>query len=62
MAHKEWTGLDELSEILERRGLGEEETEGVMSFLRSYFLEVDEIGHRARLSSWACSFFRISGP
>jgi len=59
---EEWTGLDELRGIAEMRGLGEKETEDIMSFLRSYFLEVDEIRKRARLSSWARSFFHISGP
>jgi len=55
-----WTSLDELSNILKGGGLGREDTEGIMRFLRSYFLEVDEAGHRARLSSWAYKFFGIS--
>lgn len=60
IADEEWTSLNELSDVLKRRGLGREETEGVMRFLTSYFLEVDEIGGRARLSSWAHDFFDIS--
>ena len=59
---EEWTDLDELSGIAKMRGLDEKETEHIMGFLRSYFLEVDEIGKRARLSSWARSFSHISGP
>jgi hypothetical protein len=55
-----WTSLDELSNILKGGGLGREDTEGIIRFLRSYFLEVDEAGHRARLSSWAHKFFGIS--
>ncbi|MDH5794611.1 MAG: hypothetical protein OEZ24_00745 [Candidatus Bathyarchaeota archaeon] len=59
-SHEEWTSLNELSEIMEKGGLGPEEADGVLSFLRSYFLEVDEVKQRARLSRWAYSFVEVT--
>ncbi len=58
----EWTSLEELSGILKKQGLNQDEAEGVMRFLRRYFLEVDEIGRRARLNSWAHGFSSIPRP
>lgn len=62
MADEEWTSLEELRGIMKRRGLGHEEAEGIISFLRSYFLEVDEVRQKVRLSPWAHSFFQVSMP
>ena len=61
-ADEEWTSLEKLDEILETHGLAKKETERVMHFLASYFLDVDEIGRRVRLSSWAHNFFQVSTP
>ena len=59
---EEWTSIKELKKILEKQGLGQKETEGIMRFLKSYFLEVDEIGMRVRLNSWVHNFLKISTP
>jgi len=61
-ATEEWTSLEELSEIMKRHGIHPEGTEQVMSFLKKYFLEVDENEQRARLNSWAHNLCEIRIP
>jgi len=52
MTVKEWISLNELAEIMRGLGLSQNESEVVLSFLKKYFLEVDESEQRARLNSW----------
>jgi len=58
-AAEEWTSLEELSEIIKKHGIHPKDTEEVLSFLKKYFLEVDENRQKARLNSWAHNLFEI---
>jgi hypothetical protein len=47
----EWTGLDNVYELLVKRGMSHEEVEEVLDFLAKYFVEFDEKGSRVKLTT-----------
>ena len=61
-AKERWTTLEELSESLESQGLERKEAEDVMSFLKEYFMELDESREKAKLNPWFLKLFEISSP
>jgi len=57
-----WTTLEELNESIESQGLERKEAEDVMSFLKEYFIELDESREKAKLNPWFFKLFEISSP
>ena len=57
----EWATMDELREIIEKRRLPKEAETAVFTFLKDYFLELDESGNKVKLGSWAYNLFRNLG-
>ena len=60
MITEEWISVNELDEIIRRRGLGKEEMKDLLVFLKKYFIQVDESTQKARLNPWARRLFEVS--
>ncbi len=59
MTSEEWIDMSELYMLMKNQSLKPAEVEDVMGFLKKYFLEIDEIGQKARLNPWMHNLFKI---